>query len=281
MLTPCPLCEAPTTAAVLAELGHCAACERDKDPELKAERELIALAKAEQAAVSEDQAREDQNRSENRSARELVQQEIARRELARRHLLPFVKRFNDAYDAGWVHKIICEELEAFERAVVAKESPRLILEMPPRHGKSELVSRMFPAWFLGRNPKLEVIAASHTTSLAMDFSRKVRGVFRSDTFAPVFKDAHISPDSQAAEHWRTTHGGGYTAVGVGSAVVGKGAHCLLIDDPVAGSEDAESFNAREAVKNWYQTEAYTRLAPGGGVMIIMQRWHETDRKSVV
>lgn len=244
MLTPCPECTAPTTHAVLEELGRCAACHRERDPELQAERKLIALAKAEQHAVVEEETRVEQERAESRGAREMVQQELARRELARRHLLPFVKRFNDGYDAGWVHKIICEELEDFERAVINKESPRLILEMPPRHGKSELVSRMFPAWFLGRNPKLEVIAASHTTSLAMDFSRKVRGVFRSDSFATVFRDARISPDSQAAEHWRTTLGGGYTAVGVGSAVVGKGASCFPAGTRIAtpsGWVDIASF----------------------------------------
>lgn len=269
MIVTCPECNKPTTQLVLDEHGRCAACVRDDDKALQREQDLQGLAAAERAAVAEEQRR-------SKAPRELVQQELARRELARRHLLPFVKRFNESYDAGWVHRIICDELEAFEEAVVQKQSPRLIIEIPPRHGKSELVSRMFPAWFLGRNPKLEVIAASHTTSLAMDFSRKVRGVFRSEAFGTVFRDARISEDSQAAEHWRTSHGGGYTAVGVGSAVVGKGASALLIDDPVSGSDDAESFNAREAIKSWYQTEAYTRLAPGGGVMIIMQRWHDED-----
>lgn len=269
MIVTCPECNKPTTQLVLDEHKRCAACVRDDDKALQREQDLQELAAAERAAVVEEQRR-------SKAPRELVQQELARRELARRHLLPFVKRFNESYDAGWVHRIICDELEAFEEAVVQKQSPRLIIEIPPRHGKSELVSRMFPAWFLGRNPKLEVIAASHTTSLAMDFSRKVRGVFRSEAFGTVFRDARISEDSQAAEHWRTSHGGGYTAVGVGSAVVGKGASALLIDDPVSGSDDAESFNAREAIKSWYQTEAYTRLAPGGGVMIIMQRWHDED-----
>jgi predicted phage terminase large subunit-like protein len=269
VIVTCPECDKPTTQLVLEAHGRCAACEREDDKELQREQDLQELAAQGRAAAEEERRR-------SKAPRELVQQELARRELARRHLLPFVKRFNDTYDAGWVHRIICDELEAFEEAVVQKQSPRLIIEIPPRHGKSELVSRMFPAWFLGRNPKLEVIAASHTTSLAMDFSRKVRGVSRSEAFGTVFRDARISEDSQAAEHWRTSHGGGYTAVGVGSAVVGKGASALLIDDPVSGSDDAESFNAREAIKSWYQTEAYTRLAPGGGVMIIMQRWHDED-----
>lgn len=207
---------------------------------------------------------------------EFTEAELARRVLSRRKLLPFVERFNPEYDAGWLHKVICEELEQFERDVLAKKSPRLILQVPPRHGKSQLVSVMFPPWFLGRNPQLEVIGASHTTSLSLGFSRKARAIVRSPQFTPVFPDCTLVADEQSAESWRTTQGGGYSAVGVGSAVVGKGCSVLIIDDPVSGADDAESAGAREAIKEWYQTEAYTRLAPGGGVLIIMQRWHDDD-----
>lgn len=207
---------------------------------------------------------------------EFTEAELARRVLSRRKLLPFVERFNPEYDAGWLHKVICEELEQFERDVLAKKSPRLILQVPPRHGKSQLVSVMFPPWFLGRNPQLEVIGASHTTSLSLGFSRKARAIVRSPQFTPVFPDCQLVADEQSAESWRTTQGGGYSAVGVGSAVVGKGCSVLIIDDPVSGADDAESAGAREAIKEWYQTEAYTRLAPGGGVLIIMQRWHDDD-----
>lgn len=148
-------------------------------------------------------------------------------------------------------------------------------ELIPTHN-SQLVSVSFPPWFLGRNPQMEVIGASHTTSLSLGFSRKARGIVRNPAYSAVFPDAELSPDEQSAESWRTLKGGGYNAVGVGSAVVGKGAHVLIIDDPVSGADDAESAGAREAIKEWYQTEAYTRLAPGGGVLIIMQRWHDDD-----
>lgn len=287
MLSPCIQCANPTPPAGLED-GVCYACrrppEQEEDRRAKRIDEALGMAemtRAERAALQASIApvrkpRKPPAPDAPPDQASLVEAELARRALARRKLMPFVMRFNDAYHAGWVHKIICQELERFETEVVEKKSPRLIIEVPPRHGKSELVSRMFPAWFLGRNPEMEVIAASHTTSLSMDFSRKVRGIFRSDSFATVFTDARMSDDSQAAEHWRTTRGGGYTAVGVGSAVVGKGAHILCVDDPVAGAEDAESFKSRETVKNWYQTEAYTRLAPGGGVLIIMQRWHDED-----
>lgn len=207
---------------------------------------------------------------------ELSEAELARRVLARRKLLPFIMRFKPDYDAGWMHKLICEELERFEQAVVNRQSPRLIIQVPPRHGKSEIVSVNFPAWFIGRNPHMEVIGASHTTALALGFSRKARGIVRTPQFLPVFDRCRLSPDEQSAEQWRTTVGGGYAAVGVGSAVVGKGAHVLIIDDPVPGVEEAESQSNRDAIREWYQTEAYTRLAPGGGVLIIMQRWHSDD-----
>lgn len=309
-LTPCETCNNPMPPAALED-GVCYACRkpkaatpeaviaekvelaRDRAQRVKAERAVLRadllnepLVSAEPLSVPPETLRRPRRAAAERppapaepppkERAALVNAELARRALARRKLLPFVMRFNDQYQAGWVHKVICEELERFEQEVIEHKSPRLILQMPPRHGKSELVSRMFPAWFLGRNPRLEVIAASHTSSLSMDFSRKVRGIVRNPSFTSIFPDAKLSDDSQAAEQWRTSEGGGYTAVGVGSAVVGKGCSCLLIDDPVSGAEDAESFKSREAVKNWYQTEAYTRLAPGGGVLIIMQRWHDED-----
>lgn len=277
---PCVTCHTPTADISLDRRGQCPACVREAAPDQRTDNQikLDELEKTKQRS-KRILAEKDGVLAQVAPAKpkaELADSELARRELARRRLLPFMVRFNAEYKAGWVHKIICEELEAFEAAVVAEQSPRLIIEMGPRHGKSEPVSRNFPAWFLGRNPGKEVIAASHTASLSMDFSRKVRGIVRQAAFTSVFKECMLDPDIQSAEQWKTTRGGTYTAVGVGSAVVGKGAHVLIIDDPLKGAEDAESFSTREAIKNWYQTEAYTRLAPGGGVLIIMQRWHDDD-----
>ena len=201
--------------------------------------------------------------------------ELALRILTRKRLLPFVERFNPDYNAGWVHKDICRRLEQFSRDVDEKKSPRLMLFMPPRHGKSTLASIAFPAWHLGRHPNHEFISCSYSGSLAMGFSRKVRSLLREPSYKTAFK-TRLDPDSQSAEAWLTTSGGGYVAAGVGGGITGKGAHVLVIDDPVKNREDAESANNREANWDWYTSTAYTRLALGGGVLVILTRWHDDD-----
>ncbi len=212
---------------------------------------------------------------EELSVKERAQKELAGRILSRKRLLPFVERFNPDYNAGWVHKDVCKRLEQFSRDVVDQKSPRLMLFMPPRHGKSTLASISFPAWHLGRNPSHEFISCSYSGSLAMGFSRKVRQVLREPTYKAIFK-TRLDPDSQSAEAWLTTDGGGYVAAGVGGGITGKGAHVLVIDDPVKNREDAESQNNRDANWDWYTSTAYTRLAPGGGVLVILTRWHDDD-----
>ena len=204
-----------------------------------------------------------------------AKEELALRQLTRKRLLPFVERFNPDYHAGWVHKDICKRLEQFSRDVEEKKSPRLMLFMPPRHGKSTLASVAFPAWHIGRNPQHEFISCSYSGSLAMAFSRKVRGMLREDGYKSAFK-SRLDPTSQSAEAWLTTAGGGYVAAGVGGGITGKGAHILLIDDPVKNREDAESQNNRDSNWDWYTSTAYTRLAPGGGVLVILTRWHDDD-----
>lgn len=202
--------------------------------------------------------------------------ELASRTLSRKHLLPFVLRFNPKYEAGWVHKDICQRLEKFSQDVADKKSPRLMLFMPPRHGKSTLSSIAFPAWHLGNYPDHEVISCSYSGSLAMKFSRKVRNMLRDQSYGSVFPKCELDPDSQGAEEWLTTEGGGYVAAGVGGGITGKGAHVLVIDDPVKNREDAESPNVKESVQDWYTSTAYTRLAPGGGILLIMTRWADDD-----
>jgi predicted phage terminase large subunit-like protein len=209
------------------------------------------------------------------TVKEQAQKELASRILSRKRLLPFVEKFNPDYNAGWVHKDVCKRLEQFSRDVVDQKSPRLMLFMPPRHGKSTLASVSFPAWHLGRNPEHEFISCSYSGSLAMGFSRKVRQVLREPTYKAVFK-TRLDPDSQSAEAWLTTGGGGFVAAGVGGGITGKGAHVLVIDDPVKNREDAESQNNRDANWDWYTSTAYTRLAPGGGVLVILTRWHDDD-----
>jgi predicted phage terminase large subunit-like protein len=205
-----------------------------------------------------------------------AKKELAQRALSRRRLMPFVKRFNPEYQPGWVHIDIAVRLERFSEAVANKESPRLMLFLPPRHGKSELASKTFPAWHLGQYPRHEVIASSYAADLAMDFSRKVRGILADPDYQKVFTETKLDKKSQSAERWNTSVGGGYVAAGVGGAITGRGAHIGIIDDPIKNREDAESAGNRQKIKDWYTSTFYTRLSPGGGILVILTRWHDDD-----
>ena len=202
--------------------------------------------------------------------------ELAARELARRRLLPFIQRFRPKYMAGWVHADICRRIERFVRQVEQGLSPRLLLMMPPRSGKSEISSRHTPAWILGHHPDWEIIAASHTSSLALSFSRYIRDVMRDPAYTAVFPEAHLDPASQSVENWNLTQGGGYLAAGVGTGITGRGATVLLLDDLVRDIEAADSDTIRDNTWEWYLSTAYTRLAPGGGVLGLMTWWHSDD-----
>ena len=205
-----------------------------------------------------------------------AQKEMASRVLSRRRLLPFVQRMNERYDAGWVHEDICRRLEKFSDDVAAGLSPRLMILMPPRHGKSELASRMFPPWHLGRHPDHEFIACSYNLSLAMGFSRKVKQVIDDEVYRGVFP-TRLDANNQSTEEWGIAgERGGYVAAGIGGPITGKGAHVLVIDDPVKNAEEADSADGREKVWEWYLSTAYTRLAPGGGVLVIQTWWHDDD-----
>jgi len=202
--------------------------------------------------------------------------ELAMRELCRRRFLPFVQRFRPKYTAGWVHEDICRRLERFVKEVEAGNSPRLLLMMPPRAGKSELGSRNFPPWVLGQHPDWEIISASHTSSLTLSFSRYIRDLVRDPAYQALYPEMKLDPSSQSIENWNTQSGGGYLAAGVGTGITGRGAHILLLDDLVKDMEAADSPTIRENTWEWYTSTAYTRLAPGGGVLGIMTWWSEDD-----
>ncbi len=202
--------------------------------------------------------------------------ELAQRELCRRKLLPFIQRFRPKYVAGWVHEDICRRIERFVRDVEQGKEPRLLLMMPPRSGKSEISSRHTPAWILGQHPEWEIIAASHTSSLSLSFSRYLRDVMRDPAYTSVFPEALLDPSSQSVENWNLTKGGGYLAAGVGTGITGRGAHVLLLDDLVKDIEAADSLTIRDNTWEWYLSTAYTRLAPGGGVLGLMTWWHDDD-----
>lgn len=205
-----------------------------------------------------------------------AQAEMASRIMSRRRLLPMVQRMNERYMAGWVHEDICRRLEQFSDDVAKGLSPRLMLLMPPRHGKSELASVNFPAWHLGRHPEHEFIACSYNLSLAMKFSRMVKQIMGDAAYRSVF-DVRIDANNQSTEEWGIAgERGGYVAAGIGGPITGKGAHVLVIDDPVKNAEEADSGDGREKIWEWYLSTAYTRLSPGGGVLIIQTWWHDDD-----
>jgi predicted phage terminase large subunit-like protein len=204
------------------------------------------------------------------------QQELATIELARTGLMDFIQRFRPKYLAGWVHMDICRRLERFMQAVERGESPRLLLMCPPRMGKSEIGSRHFPAWVLGHHPDWEIIAASHTSSLTLSFSRYNRDLLNDPAYHSVFEETKLDPQSKSVENWNLTKGGGYLAAGVGTGITGRGAHILLLDDLVKDIEAADSPTISENTWEWYGSTAYTRLAPGGGVLGIMTWWSESD-----
>jgi len=205
-----------------------------------------------------------------------LRREIARRVLARRSLIEFTKRFLPQYNPGWVHNDIARRLEHFKQEVEDQLSPRLMLLVPPRHGKSELGSVRWPAWCLGHHPEWEFINCGYNLDLPMKFSRKVREMIRDPAFTAVFEGCEIDKESQSAEAWNTTMGGGFTAAGVGGGITGKGAHILGVDDPIKNQQEADSIVTRDSLWDWYWSTAYSRLAPGGGVLLIQTCWSDDD-----
>lgn len=167
---------------------------------------------------------------------------------------------------------LISRLEAVERG----DLKRLIVSMPPRYGKSELCSKLFPAWYLGKHPDQYIISATYGEELSVDFGRVVRNYVSAPSHREIFPACILSDDSQAAHRFTTTRGGAYYAVGRGGPITGRGAHLLVIDDPLKDLQEAESELVRKQLQEWYQAVAYTRLMPGGAVVIVTTRWHVDD-----
>lgn len=197
--------------------------------------------------------------------------ELLARRKARARLLDFASYTNPAYQPAPHHALIAEALERVMRG----ETKRLMIAMPPRHGKSELASRRFPAMCMGLFPSKQIIAASYNSDLANDFGREVRNIVDSPEYQALF-ETKLAQDSKAANRWHTEDGGMYVAAGVGTAITGRGADILLIDDPFKDRQEADSELQRQRVWDWYTSTAYTRLMPGGAVIVINTRWHDDD-----
>lgn len=210
------------------------------------------------------------------TTKDMLQNELMERQLARVSLIEFIKKFNPNYEAGWVHEDICRRLKKFLNAMERGESPRLMLFMPPRHGKSMIASHNFPAWALGLFPQYEIIAASYGSSLPNKFSRQVRAFLRDNKYKELFPETKLDPTNENVEGWSTTKGGGYIPAGVGGGITGKGAHIFIVDDPIKDAEEADSETIRQNIWDWWGSTAYTRLAPNAGVLVIQTRWHDDD-----
>ncbi len=205
-----------------------------------------------------------------------MRRRAATSELRRRDLVHFTTAFTNDYDPGWVHKEVAEHLEAFMEAVEQKLSPRLMIFLPPRTGKTQLVSRCFPAFCLGHHPEWEIIAATYGQDLADDIGRYVRSILNDPEYQSLFPGTKLATGSNAADRLDTTSRGGYRAVGRGGSLTGRGAHVLLLDDPLKDDPEADSATIQEGLRSWYMTSARTRLAPGGGVIIVQTLWSLND-----
>lgn len=197
------------------------------------------------------------------------------KELAQHKFMEFVRRVWPTFISGRHH---AKMADAFER-VASGEIKRLIINMPPRHTKSEFASYLLPAWFLGKFPGKKVIQTSHTAELAVGFGRKVRNLVDSDVYKNIFPGVGLQSDSKAAGRWATNHGGDYFAIGVGGAVTGKGADILIIDDPHSEQEAALSETNPEVYDKtyeWYTSGPRQRLQPGGAIIMVMTRWSKKD-----
>lgn len=213
-----------------------------------------------------------------REQTELLQalEELEKRQHAdkcRRSLLDFVLHVDKNYKIGPHHRKLAEYLEAMARG----EETRLIVNIAPRFGKSQLTSIYFPAWLIGNQPDKKIMMVSHTADLAVDFGRKVRNLVASEEYKSVFPDVALSADSKSAGRWDTNKGGTYFAVGIGGAIAGRGADFLCIDDP-HNEQDVLNGNLETFSRayEWYAYGARTRLMPGGRVAVVMTRWSQSD-----
>ena len=197
------------------------------------------------------------------------------RELCQEKFIKFVERVWPTFISGAHHKRMAD---AFER-VANGTCKRLIINMPPRHTKSEFASYLLPAWFLGKFPHKKVIQASNTGELAVGFGRKVRNLVDSEVYSSIFPNLALQADSKAAGRWNTSKGGDYFAIGVGGTVTGKGADVLIIDDPHSEQEAAMAASNPEVydkVYEWYTSGPRQRLQPGGAIVVVMTRWAQRD-----
>ena len=207
--------------------------------------------------------------------------------LARGDLNSFIRYTMPDYMMGWVHERIAAELNAFLEAVRNRESPRLMLTMPPRHGKTEIASRRFPAFVLGRFPDMSIIGTSYSADLSNSINRDIQRIMDSELYRRIFPETKIGGkakgSSEPGSYMRNSgvfeiagRKGSYRSAGVGGGITGLGCDIAIVDDPFKSRSEADSATIRKKVWEWYTSTLYTRLSPGGGVIVINTRWHMDD-----
>jgi predicted phage terminase large subunit-like protein len=194
---------------------------------------------------------------------------------AKDDFMAFTKAVWPEFIEGAHHRVIAQKFNDLAN----KKINRLIVNMPPRHTKSEFASYLLPAWMVGRNPKLKIIQATHTGELAVRFGRKAKTLIDSEEYSKIFETS-LREDSQAAGRWETAQGGEYFAAGVGGAITGRGADLLIIDDPHS-EQDAMSANAFDNAYEWYTSGPRQRLQPGGQIVLVMTRWSKKDLTGIL
>ena len=196
---------------------------------------------------------------------------LKKQEICKTNFLEFIDHMWDGFICGRHHKIFAEKLEGIANGTIK----RLIVNMPPRHTKSEFASTYFPAWIMGRDPSRKIMQTTHTGELAVRFGRKVRNMMDSDIYKQIFPEVSLSSDSKSAGRWETNKSGEYFVTGVGGAITGRGADLLIIDDPHS-EQDAMSPTAMESCWEWYTSGPRQRLQPGGSIVLVMTRWSGID-----
>lgn len=202
-------------------------------------------------------------------------QDAVLREQAEKSFMTFVKAMWPGFIHGRHHAVMAKKFEE----IAEGKLKRLIINMPPRHTKSEFASYLLPAWYLGRFPHKKIIQSSNTAELAVGFGRKVRNLVDGETYAKVFPNVSLRHDSKAAGRWSTNANGEYFAIGVGGTVTGKGADLLIIDDPHSEQEAAlaaQDPGIYDKIYEWYSSGPRQRLQPGGAIVIVMTRWGKRD-----
>jgi predicted phage terminase large subunit-like protein len=212
---------------------------------------------------------------EKRQVAELLKtyQSKLTQQLGKDHFLDFIQHVYPGYKVGPHHRHLAE---IFEDIALGKKK-RVIVNIAPRHGKSEMISYLAPAWFLGKYPQKKVIMASHTADLAINFGRRVRNLVGSDLYRDVFPNVELQADSKSASRWGTNFNGEYFAIGVGGALAGRGADLFIIDDPHSEQEAKQGrADVFEPAWEWFQSGPVQRLMPGGAIIVVMTRWSKQD-----